>query len=412
MAQLLSVHDAQLRILKSIKPINEETIPLSMAFNRVLSTAIKAPMDFPTFANSSMDGFAVRSTDIEDAAPNSPVVLEVIGDIQAGSVPNGSISVGQSMRIMTGAMLPDGSDAVIPVEHTDIDYRHTGTPLPKKVTIFRSVSSGVNIRPVGQDIKTGEIVLDVHSQLRAQEIGFLAMIGISMVPVFCIPKAAILSSGDELIPVGEPLTHGKIHDSNTYMLKGLVNKYGSEVKDLGIVRDNLDDVKAYLDKAVENGVDLILSTAGVSVGAYDFVRTVIESYGNLDFWRVNMRPGKPLAFGDYRGIPIIGLPGNPVSAFVGFEVFVKPVLEKLAGIQASVRRTVRVRTTQPIESDGRESYLRAVIKQREGLWEAELTGHQGSGNLRSIVAADALILIPSEVEFLPSGTEVDAWILD
>ena len=412
MTQLLSVHDAQLKILKNIKPVHEETIPLAMAYNRVLSTAIKSPIDFPTFANSSMDGFAVRSTDIEDAAPDTPVALEVIGDIRAGSIPNGSISVGQSMRIMTGAMLPDGSDAVIPVEHTDIDYRHTGTPLPKKVTIFYSVSSGANIRPVGQDIKTGEIVLEVHSQLRVQEIGFLAMIGVSMVPVFCRPKVAILSSGDELIPVGEPLTHGKIHDSNTYMLKGLVNKYGSEVIDLGIVGDNLDDVKTLLDKAVEKGVDLILSTAGVSVGAYDFVRTAVESYGNLDFWRVNMRPGKPLAFGDYRGIPIIGLPGNPVSAFVGFEVFVKPGLETLAGILASVRRTVRVRTTQPIESDGRESYLRAVIKQREGIWEAALTGHQGSGNLRSIVAANALLLIPSEVKFLPSGTEVDAWILD
>jgi len=397
MAQLLSVHDAQHRILKSIKPVSEETIPLSMAYNRVLSAAIKAPIDFPTFANSSMDGFAVRSTDLNDASPESPVALKVIGDIPAGSVPDGSISVGQSMRIMTGAILPDGSDAVIPVEDTDNDYHHP---------------SGANIRRVGQDIKTNEIVLEAYSQLRAQDIGFLAMFSVSMVPVFCIPKVAVLSSGDELIPVGEPLTYGKIHDSNAYMLKALVNKYGGEVMDLGIVRDNLDDVKANLDKAVAIGVDLILSSAGVSVGAYDFVRTVVESYGNLDFWRVNMRPGKPLAFGDYKGIPIIGLPGNPVSAFVGCEVFVKPVVERLAGIKTRVRRTVRVITTQPIESDGRESYLRAVIKQREGFWEAELTGHQGSGNLRSLVAANALLIIPSEVKFLPSGTEVDAWILD
>ncbi len=412
MAQLLSVHDAQHRILKSIKPVSEETIPLSMAYNRVLSAAIKASIDFPTFANSSMDGFAVRSTDLNDASPESPVALKVIGDIPAGSVPDGSISVGQSMRIMTGAILPDGSDAVIPVEDTDIDYRHTGTPLPKNVAIYHSVPSGANIRRVGQDIKTNEIVLEAYSQLRAQDIGFLAMFSVSMVPVFCIPKVAVLSSGDELIPVGEPLSYGKIHDSNAYMLKALVNKYGGEVIDLGIVRDNLDDVKANLDKAVAVGVDLIISSAGVSVGAYDFVRTVVESYGNLDFWRVNMRPGKPLAFGDYKGIPIIGLPGNPVSAFVGCEVFVKPVLERLAGIKTRVRRTVRVITTQPIESDGRESYLRAVIKQREGFWEAELTGHQGSGNLRSLVAANALLIIPSEVKFLPSGTEVDAWILD
>lgn len=412
MAQLLSVHDAQLRMLESIKSVNEETIPLSMAYDRVLSSVIKAPIDFPTFTNSSMDGFAVRSMDLEDAAPNSPVTLEVIGDIPAGSVPDGSISVGQSMRIMTGAMLPDGSDAVVPVEDTDIEYRHAATPLPKNITIYRSVPPGAYIRTVGQDFKTDEIVIEVNSQLRAQEIGFLAMIGVSKVPVFCQPKVAVLSSGDELIPVGEPLINGKIHDSNAYMLKGLVKKYGSVVMDLGIVRDNLDDVKVNLDKAVETGVDLILSSAGVSVGAYDFVRSVVESYGKLDFWRVNMRPGKPLAFGDYTGVPIIGLPGNPVSAFVGFEIFVKPLLERLAGLKARVRRPVRVKTTHPIESDGRESYLRALIMQRDGFWEAELTGHQGSGNLRSLVAANALLIIPSEVKFLPSGTEVDAWILD
>lgn len=412
MGQLLSVREAQLRIINSIKPVNKEWIPLLTAYNRVLGTVIKAPIDYPTFANSSMDGFAVRSSDLEDAALSSPIALEVVGDIPAGSIPNHSISAGQCMRIMTGAMLPDGSDAVVPVEDTDIEDRNSGTPLPKNVVIHRSVSSGENVRPVGQDIKKDEIVLDAHSKLRAQEISFLAMFGVNIVPVFCVPKVAVLSSGDELIPVGEPLTNGKIHDSNAYMLNGLVNKYGCEVIDLGIVCDNYNDVKVNLDKAVELGVDLILSSAGVSVGAYDFVRAVVESDGELDFWRVNMRPGKPVAFGSYKDIPIIGLPGNPVSAFVGFEIFVKPVLERLSGMKASSRRTIRVKTTQPIESDGRESYLRAVINQREGFWEAELTGHQGSGNLRSLVAANALLIIPSEVKFLPSGTEVDAWLLE
>lgn len=412
MGQLLSVREAQQRIINSIKPVNNEMIPLSIAYNRVLSKVIKAPIEFPTFANSSMDGFAVRASDLEDAALSTPVTLEVVGDIPAGSIPNHTISAGQSMRIMTGAMLPDGSNAVVPVEDTDIEDRNSGTPLPSNVFIFRSVSSGENVRQVGQDIKKDEIVLDAHSQLRAQEISFLAMLGVNIVPVFCVPKVAVLSSGDELVPVGEPLTNGKIHDSNAYMLNGLVNKYGCEVIDLGIVRDNCNDVKVNLDKAVNLGVDLILSSAGVSVGAYDFVRTVVESEGDLDFWRVNMRPGKPVAFGSYKDIPIIGLPGNPVSAFVGFEIFVKPVLERLSGMKASSRHTIRVKTTQPIESDGRESYMRAVINQRAGYWQAELTGHQGSGNLRSLVAANALLIIPSGVKFLPSGTEVDAWLLE
>ena len=208
-----------------------------------------------------------------------------------------------------------------------------------------------------------------------------------------------------------PLIAGKIHNSNTYTLIALVEQYGGIPLNLGIVPDRAEAVKERLDLAKAEEADLILSSAGVSVGAFDFVRSVVEQYGHLSFWRVNMRPGKPLAVGEYLGIPFVGLPGNPVSAFVGFEVFVRPAILKMAGVSSLDRITQTVFLSEPVESDGRESYLRANVEIQDGRLAANLTGHQGSGNLRSLVQANALLLIPSGVKSLPAGTEVTAWLL-
>jgi len=221
----------------------------------------------------------------------------------------------------------------------------------------------------------------------------------------------LLSSGDELVDVAAPLTAGKIHDSNSYALAALIQNTGANVLRLGVAKDSRKSVEDLLDKAIQEKVDLIVASAGVSVGAFDFVKEVIESNGKLDFWRVNMRPGKPLAFGECRGIPFIGLPGNPVSAFVGFEIFVRPVLDKLSGQLDGSRPTVKVRCGELIESDGRESYLRAKIRNEDGVNSATLTGHQGSGNLLSLVQADALLIIPAGVKCLPVGQEVEAILL-
>lgn len=412
MNQLLSVAEALERLVAEFSPVGVEEVNLSQVVGRVLAETISAPHNLPPFSNSSMDGFAVRAEDVACASEKSPVQLEVIADIPAGYHAKARVNQGECVRIMTGAVIPDGADAVIPVEDTDFSTRTPGTPAPNTVVIYKTARKGDFVRHIGEDVQAGEVVYEAGIRIRPQDVGFLAMLGIGRVKVRRKPKIAILSSGDELVPVDKPLEPGKIHDSNSYTLISLVEKYGGEPINLGIATDMEEPIRRKLDQAIVSNSDLILSTAGVSVGAFDFVREVVERSGFLNFWRVNMRPGKPLAFGSYQGTPFIGLPGNPVSAFVGFEVFVRPALAKLLGLKKFERATQAVLLGEAIESDGRESYLRAVVATYNGDQIAYLTGHQGSGNLRSIVDANALILLPSGVKSLPSGAEVEAWILD
>ncbi len=408
---MLSVTEARERILSHFQTTTEETLPLIKCANRIVALDITAPYDLPLFNNSSMDGFAIRAEDSATAADGSHLTLSVVADIPAGSAPTVTLTKGQAARIMTGAQIPNGTDAVIPVEDTDFNSRDAGTIAPQTISFARKVDHGENIRLRGTDLKAGDIVLHKGRKLKPQDLGLLAMLGMANVSVYKIPRVALLSSGDELIEVDLPLTDGKIHDSNSYALAAAIENAGAEVIRLGVAKDTHESVTTLLKKAIHEEVDLIISSAGVSVGAFDFVKEVIESNGKLDFWRVNMRPGKPLAFGEYQGHPFIGLPGNPVSAFVGFEIFVRPVLEKLSGQLNGSRLTVRVRCEQEIESDGRESYLRAKVRNENGVYTASLTGHQGSGNLLSLVQADALLIIPAGVKCVPVGQEVDAIIL-
>ncbi len=405
---LLSVQEAQERILQKVQPVGQTKFPLEHAARRVLAEDIRAATALPTFDNSSMDGFAVRSQDTSA----SRVTLAVVADIAAGaSLTTGGVTrlaAGEAARIMTGAPLPPGADAVIPVEETDFSERGAGIAAPKAVTIARAVKAGENVRARGTDIRAGEIVLAKRRRLRAQDIGLLAMLGVADVPIYNLPRVALLSSGDELVPVDAPLTEGKIHDSNSYALAAQIAEAGAEVIRLGVAKDERAAVESLLERAVEMDVDMIVTSAGVSVGAFDFVKEVVESKGSLNFWRVNMRPGKPLAFGEYRGIPFVGLPGNPVSAFVTFEVFARGAVEKLAGLETRPRPRTAVRLGETVESDGRESYLRAVVDEA-GV--ARLTGHQGSGNLFSLVQANALLIIPAGVKSRPAGSEVEAWLI-
>jgi molybdopterin molybdotransferase len=408
---LLSVDEARERILSNFQPVKTETVPLADSSNRVLAQEISAADDLPLFNNSSMDGFAIRAADVTDAASDSPRSLRVVADIPAGISPTIFLAPGEAARIMTGAQMPEGADSVVPVEDTNFDDRNAGTSAPNEVQIFKSVKPGDNVRPRGTDIRAGNIVLHVGRQLKPQDLGLLAMLGVSRVTVYRRPRIALLSSGDELIDIDAPLEKGKIRDSNSYTLAALIESANAEVLRLGVAKDNYESVRALFEKAIYLRVDLILSSAGVSVGAFDYVKEVIESNGKMDFWRVNMRPGKPVVFGNYKDIPFIGLPGNPVSAFVGFEVFVRPTIQRLSGSMSASRQTVRVRSVDQIDSDGRESYLRGEVHEEDGILTARLTGHQGSGNLHSLVQANALLIIPAGVKCVPAGQEVNAWLL-
>jgi molybdopterin molybdotransferase len=407
------VEQARERILSHFEPVTTETVPLAGCSHRVLAQDIVASNDLPPFDNSSMDGFAVRAADVIDATSESPRSLRVIADIPAGSHPTISLAAGEAARIMTGAPVPAGADAIVPVEDTNFNDRDAGTPAPDTVQIFKPAKPGANVRPRGMDILAGHLVLNTGRILKPQDLGLLAMLGFSQLVVYRKPRVALFSSGDELLPVEAPLEAGKIRDSNSYTLAALLEDAGADVVRLGVAKDSHDAVKALLEEAVAQNVDLILSSAGVSVGAFDFVKQVIESNGIMDFWRVNMRPGKPVAFGDYKTVPFLGLPGNPVSAFVGFTVFVEPIIFRLRGLLDTNRNMIRVHAEEQIDSDGRESYLRANVQfdGETGKWTARLTGHQGSGNLHSLVQANALLIIPAGVKCVPAGQEVEAWLI-
>lgn len=405
---MLSVREARDRILAHFSPLEETTCPLDEAAGRVLARAILADTDLPPFDNSGVDGFAVLAADVAQ----TPIALPVVADIPAGKAARLTLLPGQAARIMTGAQVPPGADAVVMVEDTDFGPQAVGSLAPQQVTIHKPVRSGDNLRKRGTDIIAGQEIFRAEQVLRAQDLGMLAMLGVAQVPVRKKPRVAILSSGDELLPVEAALEAGKIRDSNTYTLAALAAQTGCEVLRLGVAADRAEEVRALLDQAAKAGVDVIISSAGVSVGAFDYVKEVVESAGALDFWKVNMRPGKPLAFGAYRGIPFFGLPGNPVSSFVSFLVFVRPALKRLCGIETAKTDTVSVVLAEGLESDGRESYLRAVVTHENGLLKARLTGHQGSGNLFSLVQANALLIIPSGVKSCPPGSELTAWLLE
>lgn len=414
---MYTVDDALAQILPHFAALPAKRTSIRRVMGRVLAEDVIAELDLPPFPNSSMDGYAVRAADIVGTANTE---LSVIGDIPAGTFPTLSIAAGQAMRIMTGAPMPDGADTVIPVENTSDESdplnasagkERMSAELPARIRVIAVPQPGEYVRPVGEDIQHGQTVLRAGRVLRAADIGVLAGLGISRVAVIRRPKVAILSTGDELLGVDKPLTPGKIRDMNTYTIGALVQALGARVIWLGIARDNEEDVRQHLERAVEHGVQLILSSAGVSVGAFDVVKSVVELMGALDFWKVNMRPGKPLAFGQVRGIPYLGLPGNPVSAMVTFDVFARPAIRRLTGRSAEADLAEAV-IDQPIQSDGRRTYMRVTVERRNGILYARSTGSQSSGVLTSLVNADGLLIIPEGMTDVPAGTRLPIRLFD
>jgi molybdopterin molybdotransferase len=407
---LLSVKAAQRRITQDIFPIGTEKVPVANGLQRVLASDILS-IDLPVFDNSSVDGFAVIAGDLKSASPSSPCRLRVAADIPAGTYSGIRLKPGLATRIMTGAPIPRGASAVLMLEDTDCNGRQIGAMLPEWIHAYRSLKTGANIRRRGTDVHRGRRVLFAGKELRSQDLGLLSMLGAPDVTVFSKPRIALLSTGSELVATDRPLRKGTVRDANSITLAALIEQTGCIAIRLGIAHDTKRAIERLLQQAIVRGADLIISSGGVSVGTLDLVRDVMQEHGRLRFWRVNVRPGKPLAVGEYHGTPFIGLPGNPVSAFVGFELFVRPALARLAGRVTTVRRTVPVTLTQSINSDGRESYFRAVVIEKDGSFLARLTGHQGSGNLLSLVQANALLVVPAGVKSLAVGDRVSAWLL-
>ncbi|MCA9996057.1 MAG: molybdopterin molybdotransferase MoeA [Anaerolineales bacterium] len=407
--EYLTVQEALTAVLAGVSVLPAERVPLLAALGRVLAEPVVAQDNLPPFANSSMDGYAMQAADLAAASKATPVQLRVVADIAAGSMPQVAVTVGTAARIMTGAPLPAGADAVVPVEDTDEVWRGTERPLPETIHIYRVVQPGDYVRHPGEDVAVGQEVMSAGHVLRPQEVGVLASLGVAQVAVIRQPRVGILATGDELVAVEEPLTPGKIRNSNGYAQAAQVLAMGAVPVVLGVARDNEADVRAKLQKGLDEGVDLFISSAGVSVGAYDVVKAVLEAEGNVGFWRVRMRPGKPLAFGQYHGVPYLGLPGNPVSAMVSFERFARAAILKMAGHTALDRPMRQVTLLETISSDGRESYIRAVV---QGDGTAVTTGSQGSHIMTSLVKANALLIVPEGVTEVPAGTQLTAWMFD
>ncbi len=411
MAHLLSVDEALAYIVADMKPLPAETVTLAEAHDRVLADEVLSPLDLPPFDNSAMDGYAIRHRESAGASQENPVSLSVTQDIPAGAAPAGILEPGAAARIMTGAPLPAGATAVIPVEYTDDNWQKGElNALPAEVRLFKRVDEGENIRRTGENIAQGARVLPSGVVLRPADIGMLAAIGAARVSVIRKPKVVIVSSGDELVDVHDALTPGKIRDTNSYALAAQVRQDGGVPIRLPIARDSLDSIRALYRRALSIHPDMIISSAGVSVGAADLVRVVMDELGDIDFWRINMRPGKPLAYGSLQGLPFFGLPGNPVSSLVTFFVLVRPALARLAG-RVRAMRVVKATICDKLRSDGRRSYDRVTLERVDGRIMARSTGIQSSGALMSLVLADGLAVIPEGVRTVPAGSELDVILL-
>jgi molybdopterin molybdotransferase len=410
--QMLGVAEARARILEHFVALGSETVPIGESAGRVLASDVSATHDLPPFANSSMDGYAVRASEVAGASFAGPTQLAVSADIPAGAGLPAPLASGTAARIMTGAPVPAGADAVVPVEDTDDSRERAGEPPPAQVQIRVAPSLGANIRPAGQDMRAGQTVLRAGAVLSPAAVGVLAGLGVSQVPVHARPLVAVFSTGDELRRVDQDLGPGQIRDTNSYALAAAAADYGARVVRLEVARDRLGDVRARFDEALRAGAQLIISSAGVSVGAYDVVKAAVEAEGALSFWRVRMRPGKPLAFGQVRGVPFFGLPGNPVSALVGFEVFVRPAILKMAGRRRWEKLAIVAELLEPLESDGRESYLRVIVERRGAGYVARASGNQGSAVMSSLVRANGLLIMPEGVTRGQPGEQFSVWLVD
>ena len=413
---MLSVEEALERVMASFRPLEAVTAPLMDSLGQVLAEDITSPLALPPLANSAMDGYAVQAGDISGASAAAPRRLDVIGVVQAGRMPDRAVTPGVAVRIMTGAPVPDGADTVVPFEETDeVQRKREGRPMDE-VAVFSELPKGANVRPAGEDISQGELVLEAGTPIRPAEVGVIASLGLDSVRVVRRPIVSVLATGDELETAGSALSGGRIYDSNSFSVAASVLASGGAPRLLGIARDNLEHLHRKLAETA--GSDLVITSAGVSKGDYDIVKDVLNQRGSMNFWSVRMRPAKPLAFGHLSGnggkeIPLLGLPGNPVSAMVAFEMFARPAIRMMLGLPGRARPAVEGVLTGPIFNyDGRRVYARVEVERRDGVYYASPTGPQGSNILTSMSRANGLAICPEDLPHKNAGETVRILMLD
>lgn len=426
-AGLMSVDEALARVLAGVEPLAdlERITPVELALGRVLAADVVAATSLPPWDNSAMDGYAVRAADTTGATEESPVRLQVIGEIRAGSAPETAVRPGTALRIATGAPMPPASDAVVQVElTTPVDAagrsgargREATGPLPAACLVHAAVSAGTSVRAAGGDVREGAAVVRAGAVVTPAVIALAAGTGAAEVLVRPRPVVAVLATGDELRPPGAPLGAAGIPDANGPGLRSLVREAGAEPLDLGIAVDRLEDVDARLRRGIASA-DVVIVSGGVSVGPYDVVRRAFEAVGEVDLWRVAVQPGKPFAFGRAGRVLLFGLPGNPVSSFVTFELFVRPVLRRLAGHERLQRPMDRAVLEEPVsKGSGRRGFQRVValrdadgglVRDASGRVRVRLAGGQGSHVISALAAADALAVVPEANDRLEAGAEVE-----
>lgn len=414
---MISVEEALEKVLSYVDVLEAEEVPILESLGQVLAEDINSHIDIPPLDNAAMDGYAVIAADTRGASAQSPRFLQVIDTVSAGSISQQKVTPGTAIRIMTGAPVPGGADSVIRFEDTDEEQRQR--PGTSEIGILCEVKPGLNIRRAGEDIAGGATVLSKGTVLRPAEVGVLASLGMSKVNVIRRPVVAVLATGNELVDIDQPLPAGKIYNSNTYSVASLVRRYGGIPKIIGIAFDSEDSLVTKLRQASD--ADMLITSGGVSAGDYDMVKDVLASEGEITFWTVRMKPGKPLAFGTIKGIdkrgnakriPHLGFPGNPVSSMVTFELFARPAMLKMMGKKNLAKPVVEAVLEEPVaNTDGRRVYTRAIVTKHDGQYYARLTGPQGSGILTSMSLANGLVIVPEDTAGVKAGEIVKVIML-
>jgi molybdopterin molybdotransferase len=399
---LLSVEEAREKVLSQVNLLAPLQLPLQEAHGCVLAEDIGASADIPDFASSAMDGFAVRASDVATAAPEAPVELRIAGRALIGRRPESTVGGGEAVRIATGAPIPAGADAIVPIENCEV--------LGETVRILAPSPEGKHVRPTGEDVRAGEPLARAGRRLGAPELGLLATAGVSHPLVHPRPRVVVLSTGDELIPPAQSPEFGQVRDSNAYTVYGALREVGAAPVMAGIVRDDVDALKETVLNHLGQA-DVFVSSGGVSVGERDVVKAAFFRRGDVEFFKVAMQPGMPQGFGHIEGKPYFGLPGNPVSVFVSFEIFIRPAILKMMGRKNLYRPEIKARLEEDVSGPrGKTQFARVIVRKDGDRYVARPTGARGSNLISTVARANGLAIVPPGVETAPAGTEVSVMI--